>query len=34
VNPAFLGANIFDAEWDEPVYDDYRIFERAARRSA
>jgi sulfur-oxidizing protein SoxB len=28
--PAFLGANIFDAEWDEPVYDDYRIFERAA----
>ncbi|MHA7888259.1 thiosulfohydrolase SoxB [Roseicyclus sp.] len=28
VNPAFLGANIFDAEWDEPVYDDYRIFER------
>jgi sulfur-oxidizing protein SoxB len=28
VNPAFLGANIFDMEWDEPVYDDYRIFER------
>ena len=28
VNPAFLGANIFDVEWDEPVYDDYRIFER------
>jgi sulfur-oxidizing protein SoxB len=28
VNPAFLGANIFDADWDEPVYDDYRIFER------
>jgi sulfur-oxidizing protein SoxB len=27
-NPAFLGANIFDAMWDEPVYDDYRIFER------
>jgi sulfur-oxidizing protein SoxB len=27
-NPAFLGANIFDAEWDEPVYDDYKIFER------
>jgi sulfur-oxidizing protein SoxB len=28
VDPAFLGANIFDVEWDEPVYDDYRIFER------
>jgi S-sulfosulfanyl-L-cysteine sulfohydrolase len=28
VNPAFLGANIFDVEWDEPVYDDYKIFER------
>ncbi len=28
VNPAFLGANIFDSEWDEPVYDDYKIFER------
>ncbi|WP_213683624.1 thiosulfohydrolase SoxB [Roseicyclus sp.] len=28
VNPAFLGANIFDIEWDEPVYDDYKIFER------
>ena len=28
VDPAFLGANIFDAMWDEPVYDDYRIFER------
>jgi sulfur-oxidizing protein SoxB len=27
-NPAFLGANIFDAEWDEPVYDDFKIFER------
>jgi len=28
VDPAFLGANIFDVEWDEPVYDGYRIFER------
>ena len=28
VDPAFLGANIFDFEWDEPVYDDYNIFER------
>ena len=28
VKPAFLGANIFDVEWDEPVYDDYKIFER------
>ncbi len=28
LNPAFLGANIFDAEWDEPVFDDYKIFER------
>ncbi len=23
----FLGANIFDAEWDEPAYDAYKIFE-------
>ena len=28
VDPAFLGANIFDVEWDEPVYDDFKIFER------
>ena len=28
VDTAFLGANIFDVEWDEPVYDDYKIFER------
>ena len=28
VNPAFLGANIFDVEWDEPVAEAYRIFER------
>ena len=25
---AFLGANIFDAEWDEPAFEAYRIFER------
>ncbi|XDA97070.1 thiosulfohydrolase SoxB [Sulfitobacter sp. LCG007] len=24
----FLGANIFDAEWDEPAYEPYRMFER------
>ncbi|SIS49347.1 thiosulfohydrolase SoxB [Phaeovulum vinaykumarii] len=24
----FLGANIFDAEWDEPAFDPYVIFER------
>ncbi len=24
----FLGANIFDATWDEPAYDPYKIFER------
>ncbi len=24
----FLGANIFDAEWDEPAYEPYKIFER------
>ena len=28
LNPAFLGANIFDAEWDEPVFDDFKMFER------
>ncbi len=28
LEPAFLGANIFDVDWDEPVFDDYRIFER------
>ncbi|NKX45742.1 thiosulfohydrolase SoxB [Roseicyclus persicicus] len=27
-NPAFLGANIYDVEWDEPVGEPYRIFER------
>ena len=24
---AFLGANIFDAEWDEPAYEPYKMFE-------
>ncbi|MGF1446989.1 MAG: thiosulfohydrolase SoxB [Pikeienuella sp.] len=24
----FLGANIFDAEWDEPAYEPYELFER------
>jgi sulfur-oxidizing protein SoxB len=24
----FLGANIFDAEWDEPAYEPYKLFER------
>ena len=28
LSPAFLGANIFDVDWDEPVFDDYKIFER------
>ncbi len=28
LQPAFLGANIFDFEWDEPVFDDYKLFER------
>lgn len=30
----FLGANIFDAEWDEPAYEPYRIFERGGARVA
>lgn len=28
----FLGANIFDAEWDEPAFEPYRIFERGGLR--
>ena len=28
VNPAFLGANIYDVEWDEPVGQPYSMFER------
>lgn len=28
LNHPFLGANIFDAEWDEPAYEPYKMFER------
>ncbi|RDW12603.1 thiosulfohydrolase SoxB [Paracoccus thiocyanatus] len=28
----FLGANIFDAEWDEPAFEPYKIFERGGQR--
>ncbi|MBK5924186.1 thiosulfohydrolase SoxB [Rhodovulum sulfidophilum] len=31
---AFLGANIFDAEWDEPAYEPHRIFERGGAKIA
>ncbi|MCI4664023.1 MAG: thiosulfohydrolase SoxB [Neomegalonema sp.] len=31
---AFLGANIFDAEWDEPAYEPYKIFERGGAKIA
>jgi S-sulfosulfanyl-L-cysteine sulfohydrolase len=34
LGPAFLGANIFDVEWDEPVFDDYRMFERGGTQVA
>ncbi len=30
----FLGANIFDAEWDEPAFEPYKIFEKAGLRVA
>ncbi|MBK5947824.1 thiosulfohydrolase SoxB [Rhodobacter veldkampii DSM 11550] len=30
----FLGANIFDAEWDEPAFDPYKIFETGGVRVA
>ncbi len=30
----FLGANIFDAEWDEPAFDPYKIFERGGVKIA
>ncbi len=30
----FLGANIFDAEWEEPAYEPYKIFERGGARIA
>lgn len=28
LDPAFLGANIFDAMWDEPAYEPFKMFER------
>ncbi|MGR3632229.1 MAG: thiosulfohydrolase SoxB [Limimaricola soesokkakensis] len=28
LDPAFLGANIFDATWDEPAYEPFKMFER------
>ncbi|MCB1400916.1 MAG: thiosulfohydrolase SoxB, partial [Rhodobacteraceae bacterium] len=31
---AFLGANIFDAEWDEPAFEPYKIFETGGVRVA
>ncbi|MCV2881476.1 thiosulfohydrolase SoxB [Actibacterium sp. XHP0104] len=31
---AFLGANIFDAEWDEPAYEPYKFFERGGAKVA
>ncbi|MFQ6548493.1 thiosulfohydrolase SoxB [Aestuariibius sp. 2305UL40-4] len=30
----FLGANIFDAEWDEPAFDAYTMFDRGGARFA
>lgn len=30
----FLGANIFDAEWDEPAYEPYSMFERGGANIA
>ncbi|MCB2010415.1 MAG: thiosulfohydrolase SoxB [Geminicoccaceae bacterium] len=30
----FLGANIFDVEWDEPAYDAYTMFERGGAKIA
>ncbi len=30
----FLGANIFDAEWEEPAYEPYKIFERGGAKVA
>ena len=31
---SFLGANIFDVEWDEPAFEPYKIFERGGQRVA
>ena len=30
----FLGANIFDAEWDEPAFEPYKIFEKGGLKIA
>ena len=30
----FLGANIFDAEWDEPAYEPYKLFEQGGTKIA
>ncbi|MDT8855546.1 thiosulfohydrolase SoxB [Paracoccaceae bacterium Fryx2] len=30
----FLGANIFDSEWDEPAFEPYKIFEKGGLRIA
>ncbi|MDO5658891.1 MAG: thiosulfohydrolase SoxB [Paracoccus sp. (in: a-proteobacteria)] len=34
MNQPFLGANIFDVEWDEPAFEPYHIFERAGMQIA
>lgn len=34
LNFPFLGANIFDAEWDEPAYEPYQMFERGGAQVA
>ncbi|MGR3757788.1 MAG: metallophosphoesterase, partial [Tranquillimonas sp.] len=34
LKPAFLGANIFDATWDEPVYEPTKMFERGGSQVA
>ncbi len=34
LNFPFLGANIFDAEWDEPAYTPYEMFERGGTKVA
>ncbi|HHS88925.1 MAG TPA: thiosulfohydrolase SoxB, partial [Rhodobacteraceae bacterium] len=34
LNFPFLGANIYDKEWDEPAYDPYKMFERGGVKVA
>ncbi|MFW8594323.1 thiosulfohydrolase SoxB [Cribrihabitans neustonicus] len=34
LDPAFLGANIFDATWDEPAYEPMKMFERGGTKVA